>query len=201
MAPKPMKSSGRPTNGLQTDCKILESQTDPSPARHRARCGICAHPERSAIERAFLYREMSVAEITKRYGVGHDATYRHAHAMNLLPVRNRNWRAPIELDIFDRPTITTAVEPEPVVRIDRHSTPYARAIIELLQIPASDEVLAAIEQAVENKSERESTGPDTAANDIFISAALVKIARPPDSWLTWFQQLSADIGQTASHTT
>jgi hypothetical protein len=43
-------------------------------ARHSARCSICSHPERRSIEEAFLNRRTSVAEITKRYGVGHDAT-------------------------------------------------------------------------------------------------------------------------------
>ncbi len=67
-------------------------------ARHSSRCSICSHPQRRSIERAFLYRRISVAEMKTRYGVGHDAVYRHAHALGLLEARNRNWRRPVEPD-------------------------------------------------------------------------------------------------------
>ena len=157
-------------------------------ARHRARCGICSHPERLAIERAFLFRQMSVADITKRYGVGHDAVYRHSHAMNLLADRNRNWRAPAESDndgasTAEPETSTTSLPSE------APWTPHARAIIELLQIRASEELLVAIERVIEAKANQDNGNVDKAANEVFVAAALVKIARPPDSWLTWFQQL------------
>jgi transposase len=156
-------------------------------ARHRARCGICSHAERLAIEKAFLYRQMSVAEITKRHGVGHDAIYRHARAMNLLPTRNRTWRAPLESDSHQSLTSPSLEATKTVCRTEVPSTPYARAIFELLGIPASDELLTAVERAGENKAEKENARADAAANDIFVDAALVKIARPPDSWLSWFQ--------------
>ena len=190
------------TASLQTATGATGETGRVSRARHEARCGICSHPERLAIEEAFLYRQMSVAEITKRYGVGHDATYRHAHAMNLLPTRNRNCQAPQESDSSDRPSNTSIVAlPKCVLPAEVGSTPHARAIIELLGVSPSDEVLTAVDRAIEDKMEKENIGVDKAANDIFVAAALVKIARPPDSWLTWFQQLSKETEQTATHTT
>jgi hypothetical protein len=121
--------------------------------------------------------------------------------LNLLQARNRNWRALIESDNNERPATTPTVEePRIVIRTIGRSTPHARVIIELLEIPPSGEVLDVIERAVENKAAKETIGVNAAANDIFVSAALVKIARPPDSWLTWFQQLSEETA-TATHTT
>jgi hypothetical protein len=159
-----------------------------SEARHEARCGICSHPERLAIEKAFLRREMSVAEITRRYGVGHDAVYRHSHAMNLLGTRNRNFRAPAE-SYNDRTSTAEPVTPTTSLPSEAPWTPHARAIIELLQITTSGEVLMAIERAIEFNVRHENATVDEAANEVFVITALVKIERAPDNWLTWFQEL------------
>jgi hypothetical protein len=131
---------------------------------------------------------MSVADITKRYGVGHDAVYRHSHAMNLQGARNRNFRAPSESDNDG----ASSAEPEsPTTSLPSEApwTPHARAIIELLQIRVSEELLVAIEHAIETKANQDNGNVDEAANEVFVTAALVKIGRPPDNWLTWFQKL------------
>src|SRR6267142_2642815 len=111
MAPKATKSIVRQRNGSQTARDLgsanvgtrgIRTVTAPasrrgsmfasrktgSQARHEARCGICSHSERLAIEKAFLHHQMSVADITRCYGVGHDAVYRHLRALNLLAARH-----------------------------------------------------------------------------------------------------------------
>jgi hypothetical protein len=58
---------------------------------HEARCTICRHPERGAIEEEFTHW-MSPWSIADEYDVDRRAIYRHAHAMNLFPIRDRNLR-------------------------------------------------------------------------------------------------------------
>src|SRR5437879_1722359 len=129
---------------------------------------------------------MSVADITRRYGVGHDAMYRHSRALNLLAQRWQNWIAVLESD-NGRPPDGHVDGENSVFHASEPATPHARAIIELLQIPASDEVLTAVERAIEIKARKEDVSGDEAANAVFVAAALAKIARPPDNWLVWFQ--------------
>ena len=54
---------------------------------------------------------MSVRHIHDKFKVGHDAVYRHAHALNLLPTRNRNWRGRVQSDNLAEAT-TEAAEAE-----------------------------------------------------------------------------------------
>jgi hypothetical protein len=64
--------------------------------RHAAGCKICAHPCREEIEKDFI-NWRSPAEIAKEYGLKDRSTvYRHAHALNLGPKRQRNVRAALE---------------------------------------------------------------------------------------------------------
>jgi len=61
--------------------------------RHASLCGICAHPQRREIEREFLSWGSPV-KIASEYNLANRATiYRHAHAFNLFPVRDRNVQA------------------------------------------------------------------------------------------------------------
>jgi len=166
---------------------MFASRKTGSQARHEARCGICSHSERLAIEKAFLHHQMSVADITRCYGVGHDAVYRHLRALNLLAARHRNWSAMLESD-NSRPSDGSLPDAEKtVLRANEPSTIQAKTILELLHIPASDEIVMAVERAIENEAEAERTSIDMAANTVFVNAALVKIAKPPENWLHWFQ--------------
>jgi hypothetical protein len=60
-------------------------------AAHEARCTICRHPERDAIEEEFIHW-LSPRTMRDAYGVESRAVYRHAHAFNLFAVRDRNLR-------------------------------------------------------------------------------------------------------------
>jgi len=60
-------------------------------AAHEARCTICQHPDRDAIEEEFIHW-LSPRTMRDAYGVQSRAVYRHAHAFNLFAVRDRNLR-------------------------------------------------------------------------------------------------------------
>ncbi len=76
--PKPKRSPAR-------------SSKEKSLTSHEARCTICSHSERAAIEEGFLHWENCWA-LAREYGVNRRAIYRHAHAFNLFALRNRNLR-------------------------------------------------------------------------------------------------------------
>jgi hypothetical protein len=64
--------------------------------RHQRNCSICRHDQREAIEDAFVGWQ-SPAAIANEYGLTDRATiYRHAHALDLFPKRQRNIRAALE---------------------------------------------------------------------------------------------------------
>jgi hypothetical protein len=134
---------------------------------------------------------MSVANIHKKFGVGHDAVYRHAHALNLLPTRNRNWRSSVQSDNLGEVS-TQAVEmgksENSVLLAEKQSTPYARAMIELLLLKSDDDLVSAIEEAIEAKVRDSGLPIDLAANQIYVTAALTKIRKEPDSWPRWFRE-------------
>ena len=68
----------------------------PNLGRHAAECKICAHLQRDEIERDFI-NWRSPASITKQYALRNRASvYRHAHALELFPKRQRNVRAALE---------------------------------------------------------------------------------------------------------
>jgi hypothetical protein len=62
------------------------------PERHERFCTVCSHPEREAIEEAFIHwRTLSDLDADSDLP-GEDAIYRHAHALGLPEQRNRNMR-------------------------------------------------------------------------------------------------------------
>jgi hypothetical protein len=76
------------------DKKDLPRQdgTRTSLARHRRVCTICAHPQREAIDEAFLQWQ-SPAHIIKGFKLAsRTSVYRHAHATGLYDRRSRNTR-------------------------------------------------------------------------------------------------------------
>ena len=72
-----------------------ESARSVSQGRHEARCLICAHQDRDAIEQSFV-AWVSPAKIAEEHGVSRDGVYRHAHALGLMEKRRRNVRAALE---------------------------------------------------------------------------------------------------------
>lgn len=121
--PKPAKDKSRAAksrSGPRTGIAVRDSRAIPghqplatshSPldlSRHERRCSICQHPERDAIEEAFLHWR-SVTRITNEFSLpDRNTVYRHAHAFGLFPRRSRNLRFALEQIIEDaehvRPT-------------------------------------------------------------------------------------------------
>jgi hypothetical protein len=59
-------------------------------------CKICTHPQREEIERDFI-KWRSPTSIAKEYGLrNRSSVYRHAHALDLFPKRQRNVRSALE---------------------------------------------------------------------------------------------------------
>ncbi len=75
---------------------MSEQTTPPSLGRHKRTCTICAHEEVQEIEAAFIAWR-SPAAIAEEFGLADRASvYRHAHAFDLFPKRQKNVRAALE---------------------------------------------------------------------------------------------------------
>jgi len=101
---KPAKDKSRAA-GHQS---LATSRAPVDISHHERRCSICQHPEREAIEEAFLHWH-SISEIRTEFKLPERFTvYRHAHAFNLFPRRSRNLRFALGLIIEEaecaRPT-------------------------------------------------------------------------------------------------
>jgi len=65
-------------------------------ARHARRCNVCKHPDREAIELAFL-RWRSPDDIAEEYGIAHHTSiYRHVHATGIFARRRQSIRLALE---------------------------------------------------------------------------------------------------------
>jgi hypothetical protein len=75
--------------------RLLEPEPRPrrrSPARHGRKCNVCNHPDREAIEQAFLHWQ-SPEKIARAFGIKHHSTvYRHAYATGLTTRRSLHTR-------------------------------------------------------------------------------------------------------------
>ncbi len=67
----------------------------PDPGRHGRKCSVCCHPDRDAIEEAFIHWH-SPTLIAQDYEISDDSVYRHAYATGLDAVRSRNLRCALE---------------------------------------------------------------------------------------------------------
>jgi hypothetical protein len=79
---------------MNTKRKQRRGQRTPLPGtvHHRRRCSVCRHPEREAIEEAFLDWG-NVSRLTEEYHLpGRTAIYRHARALGLDARRDGNFR-------------------------------------------------------------------------------------------------------------
>ena len=71
----------------------------PSLAHHRIKCNVCSHPERHAIDEAFLRWE-SPEKLVRQYAIAHRSSiYRHAHATGLYAKRRRALSSSLEFII------------------------------------------------------------------------------------------------------
>ena len=89
-------TTNRTPNG-NTELAVPSPSTSPDPERHSRKCKICHHPDREAIEEAFInwhYPDW----LSRIFGLnaGSMAVYRHAHAFGLFEVRRRNLRSAVE---------------------------------------------------------------------------------------------------------
>ena len=79
-------------------------------SHHERHCTICQHPEREAIEEAFLHWH-SISGICTDFKVsGRTTVYRHAHAFNLFPRRSRNLRFALGLIIEEAECVRPTTE-------------------------------------------------------------------------------------------
>jgi hypothetical protein len=63
-----------------------------SPARHGRKCNVCNHPDREAIEQAYLHWQ-SPEKIAREFGIAdHSSVYRHVHATGLTTRRSLHTR-------------------------------------------------------------------------------------------------------------
>jgi hypothetical protein len=77
-----------------------KTQTEIDISHHQRRCSICHHPEREAIEEAFLqWRRVKSIDLEFKPEGGRTAIYRHARALNLFKQRNLSLRSSLEFVI------------------------------------------------------------------------------------------------------
>ncbi|HEY4877676.1 MAG TPA: hypothetical protein VIH97_00995 [Candidatus Acidoferrales bacterium] len=95
-----------------------KTQAEIDVMRHRRLCTICHHPERAAIEEAFLqWRNVRLIAGEFHASGGPTAIYRHARALNLFKKRNLNLRSALEL----------------MIEHSERSSPSAEAIIKAIR--------------------------------------------------------------------
>jgi hypothetical protein len=75
-----------------------KSQNEIDLSRHKRLCSICHHPDREAIEEAFL-QWCNVRVIQREFEIEERAIYRHAHALKLFKQRNLSLRSALEFVI------------------------------------------------------------------------------------------------------
>jgi len=56
--------------------------------RHQSQCSVCSHPQRQAIEEAWV-DWANTTELAERFRISRDAVYRHAHALGLFSERQK----------------------------------------------------------------------------------------------------------------
>jgi hypothetical protein len=88
-----------------------KSQTEIDLAHHERRCSICHHPDREAIEEAFLqWCSVKSIDVDFEPEGGPTAIYRHARAFNLFKQRNLSLRSSLEFVIEQAEHVTPTAE-------------------------------------------------------------------------------------------
>jgi hypothetical protein len=86
-----------------------KSQNEIDLARHQRCCSICRHPDRDAIEEAFL-QWWNVRVMEREFEIDESAIYRHAHALKLFKQRNLSLRSALEFVIQEAQHIRPTAE-------------------------------------------------------------------------------------------
>ena len=94
-----------------------ENKADPQ--RHSRKCQVCSHPEREAIEWAFI-NWRSPNRIASAYKLSGDSLYRHANALNLYDKRRSSLRSVLD-NILER-GVETAITGDTILRAVRAHT-------------------------------------------------------------------------------
>ena len=88
-----------------------KSQNEIDLAHHERRCSICHHPDREAIEEAFLqWRRVRNIDSDFKPDGGPTAIYRHARAFNLFKQRNLHLRTALEFVIERAENVVPSAE-------------------------------------------------------------------------------------------
>jgi hypothetical protein len=90
---RPRRASPRQPRKLARRGAIESARPDPE--RHERKCSVCCHPDRDAIEEAFIHWH-SPTLIAQDYEISDDSIHRHAYATGLDAVRSRNLRCALE---------------------------------------------------------------------------------------------------------
>jgi hypothetical protein len=96
-----MKHPGNATPGQSKPQNSRQIQSShrrkyPRPAYHRIKCNVCSHPDRAAIEEAFLRWE-SPKTLARTYGIADSSSiYRHARATGLFSSRRKSLSSALE---------------------------------------------------------------------------------------------------------
>ena len=86
----------------------------PELERHQRKCAVCRHPEREAIEEAFLHWH-SPNQIASDHDLEEASIYRHAHAIGLFDRRDNNLRF-VLANFMERVNEIQVVTPAAIVR-------------------------------------------------------------------------------------
>ncbi len=87
--PAASAKKGKPRVRRRRTPRVVVNET--TAERHQRLCTVCNHDDRDEIEQEFL-SWIHPESIARFYGVEWRAIYRHAHATNLFPARERNLR-------------------------------------------------------------------------------------------------------------
>jgi hypothetical protein len=102
------------------DNNIVNSPV-PELSRHERKCAVCRHPERDAIEEAFLHWQSPTEIATEHDLTDFSAIYRHAHATGLFARRDNNLRFALG-NFIERVNEIQVVTPDAIVRAIRAYT-------------------------------------------------------------------------------
>ncbi len=115
--PEPVKKR-QPRNKKRRRPKTATDEPQPpSPAMHEAQCMICNSDYREEMDELFVNWH-NVSEIAREYNTPRRTVYRHAHAVGLFPIRDRNLRRSLGL-IIHRAETAQGVTADSVIRAVR----------------------------------------------------------------------------------
>jgi hypothetical protein len=108
---KRIAESARLHTDVATPPKLPKTPAEIDLSRHRRRCSVCHHPDREALEEAFLqWRNVRYIDREFQPEGGITAIYRHARALKLFKQRNLTLRSSLEFVIEQSERIVPSAE-------------------------------------------------------------------------------------------